>query len=1122
MKKRILSLLLALLMLLSMVPVSAIAEETEDYSANVTGTAVFNPAWNTVSGEETVYGVAYVTNDPTQGLNMSTDYTMSLEGVMDQTFYINDYYSNGTGYWYELAPLEGETLPEKLEAMPWVYQNDIPCGSYPDYLIVTPPVVDPTEPTEPEPTDPSEPDNSCACCESCTGAEGCQCLCGECDFCQPEEEPELPTLTHPTGVEVTAESFPEGVSLTVQEVSVSSQLNKYEISESKQVFGLDISLLNADSSIYQPGGALVKVPVSAPVGTKIGIIHDHNGNISFMGVTQVLSDGTVEFYTDSFSTFAGFTVDFHYNGVDYSIEGLSSILLSDLFTAMGIEEDAYAAKSVVFSDNTLVGVAQQDDGNWLLTSLEAFSTNETLIITFNDDRTIVIDVTDAWNPCEDLFGKTVSTVNKGGSVTNTATFYLYYSSGPNSGRTGEEIEEKIYLRATGNTTIGFKQQDDYWHYVSASNASVTNDALRSVSGTGEAFSSNDTIYIDRISTSIIDNEIIKVRQQDYAATTYELRTVVVKVNGVTQYSVKTNFPTAAGANASTQIVVSDVASNYYYSGSYTYSGNVYTIELLTKHTIIWNNWDNTTLETDDNVVYGATPSYNGTTPTKATAEGYSYSFSGWSPSVTTVTANTTYTAQFNPSPISYSVSFNGNGATGGSMSNQSFTFGTAQNLTANGYTRVYTVTYNANGGTVNTTAANTTATATFNGWEDCGSIVYKGNTYANTDFDAPYYANRYSDLMNAFGYDKYKLLNHWVTYTVNGTETRVAVGSEPGLYPDQTTVSNLATTNGYTVPLYANWTLGSVTLPEPSRDGYAFQHWSDGTNTYAAGATYTPTANVTLTAQWEVNEYTATFNYNSGDEGVATKNFTVESALTLPKLTKTGYSGKWIVTTAAGNWTNGAEFASGGSAAAGKYGNVTFTAQWEAQYRYALKFDANGGENAPETMTVDWCDVSSHTFGWSGTPTRNGYTFLGWGESATSQDNVAGSSYTTYTVPGKKTETVEKTLYAIWQRDTGSLKLDYAGDGAPVIVTVSCTQAVNESEKITITMVIDKDITVVNLPTGTYAVTVESGNAAYTASVKTNPTPQIVKGQTAKVDIEIGSRGLNWFTAFFRVKNKCN
>ena len=876
--------------------------------------------------------------------------------------------------------------------MPWVYQNDIPSGSYPDYLIVTPPVVDPTEPTEPEPTDPSEPDNSCACCESCIGAEGCQCLCGECDFCQPEEEPELPTLTHPTGVEVTAESFPEGVTLKVKEAGGDALLGKFSVPAAKAVFALDISLLNADSSVYQPGGALVKVPVSAPVDTKIGIIHDHNGNISFVGVTKVLSDGTVEFYTDSFSTFAGFTVDFHYNGVDYSIEGLSSILLSDLFTAMGIEEDAYAAKSVVFSDNTLVGVAQQDDGNWLLTSLEAFSTNETLIITFNDDRTIVIDVTDAWNPCEDLFGKTVSTVNKGGSVTNTATFYLYYSSGPNSGRTGEEIEEKIYLRATGNTTIGFKQQSDYWHYVSASNASVTNDSLRSVSGTGDAFSSNDTIYIDRISTSIIDNEIIKVRQQDYAATTYESRTVVVKVNGKVEYSIPTNFPTAAGANASTQIVISNVAPDYYYSGSYTYSGNVYTIELLTLHTITWKNGNNV-IETDTNVRYGATPSYNGSPPSKDATAQYSYTFSGWSPTISTVTKNETYVAQFTPT------------------------------------TRSYTVIWKNHDGTVLET----------------DTVTYGGS----------------------------------VTYDI----------AQP-------------------------------TRPDADGYSYSFSGWDKGTD----GKVFNVTTNTTVTAQYSQKpiNYTASFDYNSGDAGIATKTFNVTSTLSLPKLARTGYSGKWIVTTAAGNWTNGAEFASGGSAAAGKYGNVTFTAQWEAQYRYALKFDANGGENAPETMTVDWCDVSSHTFVWSGTPTRNGYTFLGWGESATSQDNVAGSSYTTYTVPGKKTETVEKTLYAIWQRDTGSLKLDYAGDGAPVIVTVTCTQAVNESEKITITMVIDKDITVVNLPTGEYSVTVESGNAAYTASVKTNPNPQIVKGQTAEVDIEIGSRGLNWFTAFFRVKNKCS
>ena len=410
MKKRILSLLLALLMLLSMVPVSAIAEGNVDYYANKEKKARFLYDLN-------------VSAAPEQEVDWSSTTRVPLTDVSDLVVIIDDckILVEQDEVWYKVRAQEGETLPEALQDM-WIFHDtystslgatiEFACGicdqfgctsSHENWCEIC--KKDDcgddhtaTEPTEPEPTDPSEPDNSCACCESCTGAEDCQCLCGECDFCQPEEEPEWPTLTHPTGVEVTAESFPEGVSLTVQEVSVSSQLNKYQIPESKQVFGLDISLLNADSSIYQPGGTLVKVPVSAPVGTKIGIIHDHNGNISFLGVTKVLSDGTVEFYTDSFSTFAGFTVDFHYNGVDYSIEGLSSILLSDLFIAMGIEENAYAAKSVVFSDNTLVGVERQDDGNWLLTSLEAFTTNETLIVTFDDGHVIIIDVTDAQYP----------------------------------------------------------------------------------------------------------------------------------------------------------------------------------------------------------------------------------------------------------------------------------------------------------------------------------------------------------------------------------------------------------------------------------------------------------------------------------------------------------------------------------------------------------------------------------------------------------------------------------------------------------------------------------------------------------------------------------------------------
>ena len=61
----------------------------------------------------------------------------------------------------------------------------------------------------------------------------------------------------------------------------------------------------------------------------------------------------------------------------------------------------------------------------------------------------------------------------------------------------------------------------------------------------------------------------------------------------------------------------------------------------------------------------------------------------------------------------------------------------------------------------------------------------------------------------------------------------------------------------------------------PTKEGHTFLHWSDGTSTYAAGATITPTGDVTLTAVWKANTYTVTWNsngattsktYNHGDE----------------------------------------------------------------------------------------------------------------------------------------------------------------------------------------------------------------------------------------------------------------
>ena len=143
--------------------------------------------------------------------------------------------------------------------------------------------------------------------------------------------------------------------------------------------------------------------------------------------------------------------------------------------------------------------------------------------------------------------------------------------------------------------------------------------------------------------------------------------------------------------------------------------------------------------------------------------------------------------------IAYVVSFNGNGATTGSMSNQAFTYGTAQNLTANAYGRAYTVTYVYDNGSAN---GSDTATATFTGW------------------------------------------------------ATAADGAK--VYDDEESVNNLTKVENGEVPLYAVWTLGSVTLPTPTKAGYAFAGWyqDDAFTSQVSGSTYTPTANTTLYAKW--------------------------------------------------------------------------------------------------------------------------------------------------------------------------------------------------------------------------------------------------------------------------------
>ena len=174
----------------------------------------------------------------------------------------------------------------------------------------------------------------------------------------------------------------------------------------------------------------------------------------------------------------------------------------------------------------------------------------------------------------------------------------------------------------------------------------------------------------------------------------------------------------------------------------------------------------------------------------------------------TVNGSVTYYAHW--TPVTYTVAYDGNGATGGSTASSTHTYDTAQALTANGYTREYDVTYNYN---------------------------YDG---------AP-----------ADGSDK-------ATYTFNGWKR----DGDEKTYSNSESVKNLTATQGDTVTMYAQWTASSVTLPTATRVGYTFGGWytdSACTENKAGDANdaYTPTKNTTLYAKWNINSYTVIFaNYD--------------------------------------------------------------------------------------------------------------------------------------------------------------------------------------------------------------------------------------------------------------------
>ena len=418
----------------------------------------------------------------------------------------------------------------------------------------------------------------------------------------------------------------------------------------------------------------------------------------------------------------------------------------------------------------------------------------------------------------------------------------------------------------------------------------------------------------------------------------------------------------------------------------------------------------------------------------------------------------------------------------------------------------YAVTLHPNGGTINNgnvteyiygvgatlpTADDMTYTGhTFKGWYDNESLTgdpvtaIGGTEMGNKEYWAKWEINQYTITFDtAGGSEIAPITQDYGTaitapadptregYTFTGWDTAI-----PATMPAHNmTITAQWTVNQYTItfdtdggsevaPITQDYGSAITAPAAPTREGYTFTGWDK-----TIPATM-PAGDMTITAQWTVNQYTITYDLDGGTAEGNPDTYTVETdAFTLknptrPGYTFTGWSGTGL--TGEDNLTV--------TIPKGSTGNRSYTAHWSLN-TYSITYDLNGGTASgnPTSYTVESATITLNQ------PTKTGYTFTGWsGTDLTGEDNL------TVTIPAGSTG--DRSYTAHWSLNTYSITYDLDGgtaSGNPDFYTVeSSTITLNPPTRTGYTFIgwsgtdlSGSDNLTVTIPTGSI------GNRSYTA-----------------------------------------
>ena len=403
------------------------------------------------------------------------------------------------------------------------------------------------------------------------------------------------------------------------------------------------------------------------------------------------------------------------------------------------------------------------------------------------------------------------------------------------------------------------------------------------------------------------------------------------------------------------------------------------------YNITWVDGNGTQLRVDK-VKYGEMPAYTGETPTKASTDQYEYTFNEqWSPALTKVTCDATYTAQFTEALRSYTVTwvdengdtplysatvkygvapkYEGKAPTKENTAQYTYTF---EGWRADGEETVYTgelpkvtgdVTYKAvYNETVNT------YTVTWNLWD--GKTIYSESIPYGTL--PKYNANKHGDIAAL----AHQANEEW-TYTFQGWNPEITqvtgditytaiLAKTKTTYTVTWMLDNNTEINKTTVEYGATPTHADAVKQKDNYKEYRFTGWADSSGNLLTSETKIY-GNTTYYAQFEANDRIYTISFDTGG-GTAVDQITgtYNTAVTAPAApTRTGYTFAGWDTEIPDKLTE----------------DLTITAKWTVN-QYTITFDTAGG-SAIAPITQDYgTSVTAPA-----APTRTGYTFAGWSRS---------------------------------------------------------------------------------------------------------------------------------------------